>query len=946
MEDLQEEAERLFATALGLEPAEREAFLDEACRHSPDLRMRVEQLLRDDEIAGSFLNQPIIQATLDPGSSWLPSPRPGTHSKATYAPQFQPNEIIANRFMVTKFIARGGMGEVYQVEDTHLRGVHVALKTILSRYALDPLMHERFKREVLMAREVVHPHVCPIYDVFEWKRPEGLLLFLTMKLLDGETLSARLGRPGRLSLEEITAITRQVGSGLAAAHEAGVLHRDIKAANIIVNGAGAKIHAWIMDFGLARAIMQDSTALTLHGVPGTPGFAAPELFYGSPPSKASDVYAFGVVVYLMFTRQLPPSPIAEEPAREELQEAGAPAPWRRMVESCLQPTPAARCSDVASALQMVPGLALDSTTRSVTSTHGTWHPGPSRRRVLVLAGATAALSGTGAWLGSNRIRFWFEPIPDKRFVALMPWPKNKASPILYTVLDVLSQKFSRLEMSVKNFMVITPRDLPSGPAAVDSPEMSQQGLGANLVLAAAMDQTPSMARLDLNLLDAQTSRVLRKGSMSCLPAELGSIPEKAFGLAAMLLQLPAHQEEVSDDGQLKQISPSVLQLYSEAEDLWDQPNSTGLKEAIAKYQKALELNPGFALAYGRLAIAYVRQFRLTQETANLTLALRNAQDALRLSPESATALLSRALVSLYMDNTGDATSFFDRALKADPGNPKIMVEEAEGLLNKGHLKEAEQVYRDIIVLRPNFWPAYNNLGTAQAREAHYQDAAAAFAEAGMAAPSVALPMANLGATYVQLGKNQDARNALRESIRREPNTDAYLAMGDLDFEDKLYKSALNNYMRAEEIEPNYHLIHRNIADCYAMLGDSAKELEGYRRAAEVLRKSMSANSQNGFDWANLAFYDAKIHNVAEIEKDIQSAEANGATDVASRFMLTQALAVMGKKDEALRLLIWCIDNGVSPADVELALDLREIENDPRYRAHLKLRPKHQRNVSS
>jgi eukaryotic-like serine/threonine-protein kinase len=97
---------------------------------------------------------------------------------------------------VIRFIAKGGMGEVYEVEDRQLRGVHVALKTVLSQYAADPLMQERFEREVLNAREVVHPNICPIYDIFHWKRPEGRLTFLTMKLLAGETLSARLGRAG------------------------------------------------------------------------------------------------------------------------------------------------------------------------------------------------------------------------------------------------------------------------------------------------------------------------------------------------------------------------------------------------------------------------------------------------------------------------------------------------------------------------------------------------------------------------------------------------------------------------------------------------------------------------------------------------------------------------------------------------------------------------------
>jgi tetratricopeptide (TPR) repeat protein len=718
-----------------------------------------------------------------------------------------------------------------------------------------------------------------------------------------------------------------------------VLHRDIKAANIMLSGAGSEVFACITDFGLARAIDQDSTAFTAQGVPGTPGYVAPELYFGDPPSQASDVFAFGVVVYQMFTGSLPRSAVRDAKALGEVQVPGAPAPWRRMIASCLQPTPAARCKDIPSALRMVPGLADESLTRFVPVAAPSRSPLLSRRRLLALAGAAAAASGAGAWVEWDRIRLLFEPIPEQRFVALLAWPKVQATPVLSTVLDLLSQKLSRLEMTVKNFMLITPQDLPSEASPIDSPATSLQGLGANLVLAAAMEQTASEGRLNLSLLDAHTEKTLRKGSLSCPLAELGGIPQKAFGLAAMLLQLPAHDEKVSDEDQLKRVAPPVLQLYSEAQDLEDLPNSAGLKDAIAKYQKALELSPGFALANARLAIAYVRQFRLTHETANLDLAKRNADIAMSRNPESGTALFSRALVLLYTGKTAEAMTSFEQAQKADPGNPRIMVEKAEALLNTGRLKEAEQVYRDIIAQRPNFWPAYNNLGTALSRQARYQEAADAFDQAGMAAPAVALPMANLGTTYLQMGKNQDARNAMTESIRRAPNADAYLTLGDLDFEAKLYQSALNDYRHAAEIEPNYHLIHRNIGDCYAMLGDTSKEFESYQRAAEVLRKSLSANPQNGLDWANLAYYDAKIHNTQEAEKDIRNAETNGGTDVDSRFMLTQALAVSGRNEEALKMLLWCTDNGISTTGVDLALDLKQLRKDRRYLEHIRERGK-------
>jgi serine/threonine protein kinase len=126
---------------------------------------------------------------------------------------------LAGRFVVIQFLAGGGMGEVYDVADEHLQGKHCALKTLRPEIAADPVVQPRFEREVLLARDVSHPNVCPTYDIFRLDEPGGPLLFLTMKLLRGESLAARLRRSERLDSDVTLAIARQMAGALDAARD-------------------------------------------------------------------------------------------------------------------------------------------------------------------------------------------------------------------------------------------------------------------------------------------------------------------------------------------------------------------------------------------------------------------------------------------------------------------------------------------------------------------------------------------------------------------------------------------------------------------------------------------------------------------------------------------------------------------------------------------------------
>ena len=280
--------EQLFGAALDRSPEDRRAFLDRVCAGAPELRQRVDELLLANEQAGSFLEskKPIFAAGQS-DTTRLPETNGGRANPRIFGSppigRFEPGQMIAGRFAVIRYIARGGMGEVYEVEDRFLQGVHVALKMILPHIAEDAGSTHRFEQEVLLARRINHPNLCPIYDISRCQDPAPPFLFLTMKLLSGETLASRLARLPIIPRDETLSIFRQMIAGVTAIHDAGVIHRDIKPNNVMLDRSGSELCLSIMDFGLARLYDSQTTVLARGFIAGTPGYIAPELLRGNEP---------------------------------------------------------------------------------------------------------------------------------------------------------------------------------------------------------------------------------------------------------------------------------------------------------------------------------------------------------------------------------------------------------------------------------------------------------------------------------------------------------------------------------------------------------------------------------------------------------------------------------------------------------------------------------------
>ena len=258
----------LFFAASGIDPADRSAFLAQHSDDNTEVRDQVRKLLKNRDEAGSFLSRP---ATPSGGDAAV------TESLETAPAQFVPGEIVGSRYLVRRFLARGGMGEVYEADDLEM-DLTVAIKTLRpSAFGGDALL-SRFKREVDLARRVTHPNIGRIFDIGHHNRADGENIpFLTMEFLEGETLAQHIRRGGPIPEAEALPLVREIVQALDAIHQTGIVHRDFKSANVMLVPAGnGQLHARVMDFGLARPAALDGSTLTRTGlVSGTPAYMAP-----------------------------------------------------------------------------------------------------------------------------------------------------------------------------------------------------------------------------------------------------------------------------------------------------------------------------------------------------------------------------------------------------------------------------------------------------------------------------------------------------------------------------------------------------------------------------------------------------------------------------------------------------------------------------------------------
>jgi hypothetical protein len=426
----------LFTAALAIgDPAERAAFLEQACDGDASLRGRVEQLLRAHADAGDFLERPAVvepagdEASADRTATLGRPEAEGTIGRSTdedvraclevLGPTQRPDSLgRLGHYEVLAMLGRGAFGIVFKAFDENLQRV-VAIKVLSPQLAAMSPARKRFLREARAFAAVRHENVVQVYEIQEDPLP-----YLVMEYVPGETLQQRINRAGPLDVAEVLRLGRQIAAGLAAAHATGLVHRDVKPGNILLDTLESK--ARLTDFGLARSA--DDASLTQSGViAGTPLYMAPEQAAGEHLDHRADLFSLGSVLYLMCTGR-PPFRAATSVAVMRRVVEDTPRPIREIIPE----VPSWLCDVIAKLLAKVPRDRYQSAAEvaEVLARYLERPPAPSaptaappmRRPILRWLGAATVLAVLAALITTAAVYFTRPGATDKAGAVGVPPP--------------------------------------------------------------------------------------------------------------------------------------------------------------------------------------------------------------------------------------------------------------------------------------------------------------------------------------------------------------------------------------------------------------------------------------------------------------------------------------------------------------------------------------------
>ena len=731
-----------------------------------------------------------------------PATTPSRITRPASKPPFTAGQILNGRYHVIRMLGKGGMGAVYHAWDEEL-GVGVALKVILPPEDESPQvveeMERRFKKELLLARQITHRNVVRIHDIGE---VDGIK-FITMSYIKGEDLASML-KSGPLPVPRALALARQIVSGLAAAHEAGIVHRDLKPANVMVEGGGE--WALLMDFGIARSVRGGTSGGTMGGgvVVGTIDYMAPEQARGELVDGRADVYAFGLIFYEMLTGR---RHLAGDGAVSDLvaRMNAAPPPVRRLkpeipegldaiVTRCLQPAAADRyesCAELMAALQQ-----LDAEGRTIPKARPR---GASPRFVALAAAIVIAVSGTAYWTASRR---GGAAVTNQRApvsVLIADFDNQAKDP----VFDGTLEQALGLAIEGAPFIASFPRTSARRVAGQLSPgaeldeatsRLVSRREGIHVVLAGSVARSGRDYVLTVRALDSAGNELsLSRETARSKDQVLTALSRLASSVRRSLGDVTADSAQVEAET-FTASSLEAARAYEEAQQL---QHAGDAQAAIAAYQRATALDPGLGRAYAGLAAVYANSGQRDEADRNYRLAMERID---RMTERE--RYRTRAGYYLFTRNTEGAIEQLKELLEKFPADTTAMSNLAFAHFNRREFSAAVDLGRKAVAVNPT-----------------------------------AVTRTNVALYAMYAGKFDAARvEATAALSANEKHAKAYLALALAHLGSRRNADALAAYERLEGINPS--LAAMGLADVALYEGRTAD-------AAAILETAAAADASDG-----------------------------------------------------------------------------------------------------
>jgi len=756
----------------------------------------------------------------------LPSREGGadSHTKTfqTSAKDLISGKTFANRYQIIEELGRGGMGLVYKARDTKLKRT-VALKFLPPELTHISEVKERFMREAQAAAALDHPHICTVYEFDEAEEKT----FISMAYIEGQTLKKKI-ESGPLELDEALRIATQVAEGLREAHKKGVVHRDVKGANIMVTEQG---QAKIMDFGLAR--VRGGALVTQEGMTmGTIAYMSPEQARGEEVDQRSDIWSFGVVLYEMFSGQLPfkgehdqavvYSILHEQPKPVTDLRSDIPMALEQVVGKALEKSLDERYQHMEELLDDLKSIAEGIEPEGIRSRRRKAKLLKRKKAILYAGLASLLIIMTVAAL--NLFTGRAEALDS---IAVLPLENRSGDPNQDYFVEGMHEELITELSKIRALKVISrPSTMRYKNSKKSLPEIAKE-LNVKGIIAGSALKEGQRVRISVQLIEAETERNLWvKRYDNDYRDILTLYGEVALDVAReiRIAVTPAEQTRLAS---ARPVDAEAHELYLKGRYYWNKFSPEWAERSISYYNQAIEKDPAYALAYSALAESYIvlsTGFDVLPGKDTMPKAREAALKALELDPTLADAHVLLGLVAACYDwDRQAANKHFEKALDLNPNSisAQIFIEiylsllEAKYKESIDHLERAQELdplnlhvksrlgfvyyysrdfdraieqFKEIVAFDPN--NPFGHLGLMEVfgKKGRYDEALAEgekLLKSGMRAVAV---VGSLGAWYGFAGKKDKALELLSELKARSNQgyvssfwiAAIYMGLGEMD----------------------------------------------------------------------------------------------------------------------------------------------------------------------